>query len=112
MTVAAHQKQIPIRHDILTVSGDRVLEINPQPYLRLSACAGVYVLSPAARATIPHGVPFHMTDLIALLLRQNEPVRALRFCDDWHDIGTATDLAEARRSFAEQPFAYLPDSAT
>lgn len=107
MTAAVHVTSVPIGYGIVDLSGGRIHDLWEKPELELNVCAGVYVLSPQARAAIPVGRRFDMTDLIHRLLGAGHPVNAFRFREEWHDIGTASDLARARRSFAEQPSAYL-----
>jgi len=107
MTAAVHVTDVPISYGIVDIAGGRVRDLWEKPQLELNVCAGVYVLSPQARAAIPSGRRFDMTDLIRRLIAEGHPVNAFRFREEWHDIGTATDLARARRSFAAQPSAFL-----
>ncbi|MEV0764774.1 sugar phosphate nucleotidyltransferase [Nocardia sp. NPDC050435] len=108
LTVAAHVTETPISQGLLALSGDSVQGLWEKPRLELDVCAGVYVLSPEARAEIPEGRRWDMTDLIQSLLAKGCPVVAHRFTDAWHDMGTPSGLEQARRSFAEHRSDYLP----
>lgn len=109
LTMAVQVTEIAIGYDLVAIADGQVTELRQKPRLRLNAIAGVYVLSQEARAAIPPGIPFDMPDLIESLIRDGRAVCAYRHYGEWHDIGTPAGLAEARRSFASLPGAYLPD---
>jgi NDP-sugar pyrophosphorylase family protein len=108
LTVAAHVMEMPISQGLLAIGGGGVQGLWEKPRLELDVCAGIYVLSAEARAAIPAGRRFDMTDLIQLLVGRGQPVAAHRFTDAWHDMGTPESLEQARRSFAEHRSDYLP----
>lgn len=111
LTVAAHVQQVPVDYGVLDVAEGELIALVEKPTLALNVSAGIYVASPAVRDYIPAQVPFGMNDLVHELLRNGQPVHSYEFCEEWYDIGTPDRLAEARRSFAAYPAAYLPETS-
>ncbi|WP_132838689.1 sugar phosphate nucleotidyltransferase [Streptomyces sp. BK205] len=111
LTVAAHVTETLISQGVLDIVGRSVRGLWEKPRMEVEVCAGIYVLSPHVRESIPRGGRFDMTDLMELLIARGERVEAHRFTDAWHDMGTHEGLAQARQSFTRDRALYLSPSA-
>ncbi|MGH3155676.1 MAG: sugar phosphate nucleotidyltransferase [Streptosporangiaceae bacterium] len=110
LTVAAHAQELVVDYGVLQVARDQVVALVEKPTVKLNVSAGIYVASPEVREFVPAIGWFGMNDLVRDLIGKEKPVHAYQFSEEWFDIGTPERLAEARRSLAAMPAAYLPES--
>ncbi|TCO61903.1 nucleotidyltransferase family protein [Actinocrispum wychmicini] len=112
LTVAAHVQDLDIDYGLVHVVNGHVVDVVEKPRMELNVSAGIYVASPEVRDHIPADQEFGMNELMQQLLLAGRTVSAYRFSEDWYDIGTPQRLADARRSFAAKPSAFLRESVS
>ena len=96
MTVGVRVHETPLPFGVVETNGVEVERITEKPVLRHLVNAGIYVLSPAARAAVTPGESQSMVDLIERLLAHGKRVIAFPIHEDWLDIGDPSSYAEAQ----------------
>lgn len=100
LTIAMHQKEVPIDLGVMEVGADsRVTAYREKPVLRYLVSMGVYVYDPSVMRHIPRGRRLDFPDLVQMLLRAGETVAAYRSDDFWLDVGRREDFARATDEF-------------
>ena len=97
LTVAAVEHHIQIPYGVIRLDEGRVTALEEKPSQKFLCNAGIYALSPAARARIVGGKAIDMTSVIADLTANGETVAAFPMHEYWADIATPEDLARVRR---------------
>lgn len=100
MTVAAIEYRVEIPYGVLDTDGSRVTGLTEKPSQRFLCNAGIYSLSPHLLAEIPNRF-YNMTDLLQTQIDKGGRVVLFPIHEFWSDIGTPTDLEQARASFGQ-----------
>lgn len=96
MTVGVRVHELRLPFGVVETNGVEVERITEKPAVRHLVNAGIYVLSPAARAAVTPGEPQSMVDLIERLLADGRRVIAFPIHEDWLDIGDPSAYEEAQ----------------
>lgn len=96
-TVAVLPYELEIPFGVLQLDGVQVTEIAEKPLLRRFVNAGVYLVSPDVRRSVPRGERCEMTDLIEQLIRAGRSVVAFPLHEYWLDIGEVEAYEQAQR---------------
>ncbi|HVU72462.1 MAG TPA: sugar phosphate nucleotidyltransferase [Mycobacteriales bacterium] len=103
LTIAAHDKKVPIDLGVLQVADDdRLTGYVEKPTQHFYVSMGVYAYSPATLAHIGHAERIDFPDLVLRLLAAGQEVRAYRNDALWLDIGRPDDYALAQELFLER----------
>jgi dTDP-glucose pyrophosphorylase len=94
LTVAVKDRHIEVPFGIVEVDHERVVRLSEKPKLKFNVNAGMYLMSPKARAIIPDG-PYDMTDLITELLSRDLNVCSFPLRTAWLDVGDHDSLRQA-----------------
>lgn len=97
MGTQEYYHQVP--YGVVRTDGTALKTIEEKPESRHSVNAGMYIVSPQALKYVPKDKFFDMTDLIAILLKNNEPVHCYPIKKYWIDVGNPEDLEKARSEF-------------
>ena len=97
ITVGAIQHQVDIPFGVLSVEGANVTDVAEKPSQRILCNAGIYVLEPSTLDFFEASQAVNMTDIIKIALGLAVPVVAFPIHEYWSDVGTGSDLEEARR---------------
>lgn len=100
MAVRPHDVQVP--YGVIEAEEDRFVDVREKPVFQHIISAGIYVLSPAALAVVPHDTLFDMPDLFRGLVQRGQKAAVYRMADYWIDIGHPPDLERAAREFQTQ----------
>jgi len=97
LTVGVRRCELQIPYGVIECGGGgaRVVSVREKPRSHFLINAGVYLVEPAARRSIPADRRFDMTDLIGLLLEQGRPVVSFPITEYWLDIGQPADYEQA-----------------
>jgi NDP-sugar pyrophosphorylase family protein len=103
LTIAAHQKEVPIDLGVLQTDDDGVLHgYVEKPVETFQVSMGVYVYEPRVLAYIEPGHYLDFPDLVLRLVAAGEKVVAFKNDALWLDIGRPDDYALAQERFASQ----------
>ena len=108
MAVRPHEVQIPF--GVIEADEDEFVTVREKPVFQHIIAAGIYVLSPAARAMVPVDASFDMPDVFRTLVENGRRAAIYRMADYWIDIGRAPDLERAARDFNAQSSGTPKDS--
>ena len=110
MSIAVYDKEVPISLGVIEFDGEkRVVGFAEKPVKRFSVSMGVYAMSPEMLGHVPSGEHFGFDDLMAKVIREDIPVRAVEFDGIWLDIGRHEDYEGATRVFEENRARFLGD---
>lgn len=94
LTVAVKDHHIEVPFGIVEVDQERVVRLSEKPKLKFYVNAGIYLISPNARAAIPDR-RYDMTNLITDLLTQKRNVCSFPLRTAWLDVGNPAALQQA-----------------
>jgi len=97
ISVAVREATLPIPYGVVETRDDLITRIEEKPAYTYKFNAGIYALSPPARALIPRGQSFDMTDLIAAAIAAGHKVRAVPLAGVWYDLARVDDFEKALR---------------
>jgi NDP-sugar pyrophosphorylase family protein len=104
VTMATTVVQIPLHYGVVKSNdGFTVHSITEKPMMTAEVNGGIYIVEPEMIKEIPKGF-FHMTDLVAKLLKKKHKVVKYRIDDYWLDIGQTHNYAKAQQDFAGLDF--------
>ncbi len=92
--IKTYQHRLPF--GVVTLDGERVLEINEKPTHRARINAGIYILEPTVLQLLEYAQPMQMIPFIRSLIKGGYAVGAQSIEADWIDIGEADALKRAR----------------
>ncbi len=95
LTVGVRRYEIEVPFGVIDCEDVWVTGLREKPRQEVFINAGVYLLAPAALDAIPADRRFDMTDLIQLLLDQQQPVVSFPILEYWLDVGRHQDLQRA-----------------
>lgn len=96
LSVAVRQYDVPVPYGVINCDGAYVQSVEEKPVLKFFVNAGIYLLEPSARRSIPKGRRFDMTDLIQALNAEKRAVVAFPIVEYWLDIGQHVDFERAQ----------------
>jgi dTDP-glucose pyrophosphorylase len=99
MTVAVHEYGHEVPFGVVELDADdhRLLRrIEEKPRWSGLVNAGIYVIEPPLLDSIPPGIEYPITELIAACLQRGERVAGWPLVGEWHDIGRPQELSRAR----------------
>lgn len=94
MTVGLRQYSFQVPYGVAEVEGVRITALSEKPHYEFFVSAGIYILEPQALDHIPEGY-YDITELIELLIQQDQAVVSFPIHEQWMDIGRPEDLARA-----------------
>lgn len=97
ITVAAKEYRMEVPFGVLRTEGASITGLVEKPSERFLCNAGIYVLDQDVLAHLPNRPRFDMTTLIDMALEAGRKVVAFPMFELWHDVGTPSQLEEARR---------------
>lgn len=95
-TMCVCEMAVQVPYGIVSVAGGRVESIHEKPVQPCRVNAGIYVLEPRVLDVLPRERSVDMPDLLGTLIRRGDHVAAFPIHERWMDIGSPTDLADAR----------------
>lgn len=99
LTIAVHQKEVPIDLGVLELDGPRVVNYKEKPRLHYSVSMGIYVYEPRVLRYIEKGSYLDFPDLVLRLIKNGEKVVGFENNAAWLDIGRPEDYARAQEEF-------------
>ncbi len=96
MTVAVRREEIEIPYGVVTIAGERVLDIEEKPLIRHFSSAGIYLVGQAARRLVEPGRHLDMPDLIRRVVGSGGTVVSFPLREYWIDIGRVEEYDRAR----------------
>ncbi len=96
LTVAVRQYEYQVPYGVMESNGPFVQAIREKPSYHFFVNAGIYLLEPSVYQYIPAGEHFNMTDLIEMLIANNEVVVNFPIIEYWLDIGRHEDYEQAQ----------------
>ena len=109
LTIATHERVVPIDYGVLRVDGTRVVGYDEKPSLSYTVSMGVYVLEPEACTHVPRDRAFDFPELVLALLEAGRPVGTFPYSGYWLDIGRKDDHERALAEFDSLRPDLLPD---
>lgn len=110
LTIALHQKAVPIDLGIVEVDsdGETVTGYVEKPTLRYTVSMGVYVYSPAALRQIRRDEFLDFPDLVLRLVNLGQRVCAFPNDAEWMDLGRHEDFEKAQGILEQRRHEFLP----
>jgi NDP-mannose synthase len=105
LTIATHDQRFRLPYGCPRVDGDRVVAFVEKPDLTMTVSSGLYVLGPAALATMEPGTAIGAPALLAALLARggSAPVMRFQHASPWIDVNDVHALVQAEELVAEVP---------
>ncbi len=104
LSVAVRKYDLQVPYGVLECEGAVVRGLREKPVYTYFVNAGIYLLEPEARALIPSGHRFDMTDLINRLIESGKRVVSFPVVEYWLDIGQLGDYERAQRDVQSSQF--------
>lgn len=96
-TVAARRYAMNVPFGVLNFDDNhRLTAIREKPTTELWINAGIYVVEPEVVASVPSGVEYDMTALLADEVARGGTVLVWPLEEEWHDVGQPDDLRRAQ----------------
>ena len=99
ITISAINYHVDIPYGVIDFKGIEVIELLEKPSQSFFCNAGIYALSTDVLKEIPYNTFWNMTDVIDRCLNNKNKVAVFPVHEYWTDIGTPTDLEDARKEF-------------
>jgi len=103
ITVGVRRYMIDVPFGVVECDDARIIQLREKPSLTLFINAGIYLLEPTARDSIPDGEHFDMTDLITRLLDEDRTVVSFPIIEYWLDVGRPEDYRQAQEDLRDGP---------
>jgi len=97
ITMSAIDYNVNIPYGVIESNAAKVTGLKEKPSQRFFCNAGIYAVSVDILKKVPNETFWNMTDLIEMCLVDKENVSVFPVHEYWTDIGTANDLANARK---------------
>src|ERR1039458_3362 len=95
LTVATHVQSFQIPFGQVSIKDGEIVDYKEKPSLPISLCSGTYVLTKAARLSIPSDKPASAPELVHILLRAKEKVSAFLHSSPWIDVNDSSSVEKA-----------------
>ena len=86
---------------VININDTRAVGLEEKPSQRFLCNAGIYAIDPKALAQVPKNTRFDMTELIEDAIGNDQMVTVFPIHEYWTDIGSPSDLEQARKKFEE-----------
>jgi dTDP-glucose pyrophosphorylase/CBS domain-containing protein len=96
VTVGVRVHEIQVPYGVLETTGPYVQALREKPRYSFLINAGIYLVEPSVRRLIPRNTRFDMTDLIEVLIREEQTVVSFPILEYWLDIGQHADYQRAQ----------------
>jgi NDP-sugar pyrophosphorylase family protein len=106
LTTAVHLEPFRVPFGAVEVADGLIVAYREKPELPIRMSSGVYLLSPAAIAAIPRGVPTGASDLVNRLLSAGARVGAYEHGAPWIDVNDLEAVARAEALVGSHPEAF------
>jgi len=100
LTVCVRQYEFRVPYGVIETDGVMVKRISEKPVVREFINAGIYLLSPQVRRSIPNGQPYDIPDLIERLIHEKRTVVCFPIREYWLDIGKVDQYDQAKADIA------------
>ena len=97
MTVAVREYGFDVPFGVVETDGVHITAITEKPTVKFFVNAGIYLVSPAARAFIPPSQRFDMPQLIDAVVKAGGKVISFPIWEYWLDIGREEDFERAQQ---------------
>ncbi len=101
LTVGARQYEVDLPYGVIEARDGIIHRLREKPKYGFLVNAGVYVVEPSVRRSIPFGRKYDMTDLIDQLLSDGQVVTCFPIVEYWLDIGRHEDFQKAEQDMRE-----------
>jgi NDP-sugar pyrophosphorylase family protein len=102
VSVSAYPRQVKVDFGVLDVdSGGLLCGFREKPVYDFEVSMGIYCISRAVIAALPHGVKYGFDNLMSDRLARRQPVHIRSFSGYWLDIGRPDDYEYANQHFDE-----------
>jgi len=105
LTLAVRKQGFDIPFGVVETEDGLVRRITEKPTYVYTVNAGIYLVSPQAHRMIPNDRRTDMTDLIARLIDERQPVASFMIREYWLDIGHYDDYMRAQQDIEHGPLA-------
>ncbi|MDO8505862.1 MAG: nucleotidyltransferase family protein [bacterium] len=95
MTVGVRIYEFQIPYGVVETNDVFITRLVEKPLQTFTVNAGIYLLSPDVHDYIPANTAFHMTDLIARLMKEGKRVVSFPIQEYWLDVGEHADYKKA-----------------
>lgn len=99
-TMAVREYSFRVPYGVVQVEGDSFINMIEKPAHTFFVNAGVYAIRYDQLGLIPKGEFFDLPDLFAKLRNNGEKVTVFPLREEWRDIGSHADYAEANQQLA------------
>ncbi len=99
LTVGVRQYQMRVPYGVVVSEAGQVRELQEKPSYTFMVNAGIYIISPDALRHIPSQERFDMTDLVRVLLEDDQTVVSFPIIEYWLDIGQPIDYEQAQNDY-------------
>ena len=99
ITIGAVNHYVNIPYGVIRQENGRMIELVEKPIESYLCNAGIYALNSGLLGEIPKETFWNMTDLIDHCLMKSEVISVFPVHEYWSDIGTPSDLEEARKKY-------------
>ncbi|MCK6572057.1 NUDIX domain-containing protein [Myxococcota bacterium] len=103
LTVASHEESFDVPFGQLRCAGDRLVAYVEKPRLPLTVASGAYLVSPAARASIPPEGWYDAPTLVNARVAAGVDVRIFPHAATWMDVNDRGALARAETLLSLRP---------
>lgn len=98
-TMAVRPHEVVVPYGVVEAEDDQFITVREKPVFQHIIAAGIYVLSPSAIATVPHGTFLDMPQVFSGLVGEGRKAAIYRMGDYWIDVGHPPDLKRAAQEF-------------
>lgn len=97
MTIGSRIYETQIPYGVLNIKEACVTSLEEKPVINYLVSGGVYILNPNVIKNIPQNEYFDITQLIDMVINENEKVGSFPITDYWMDIGKIDDYYRANQ---------------
>jgi len=95
MTIGSRIYETEIPYGVININQSNVTSLLEKPIVSYMVNGGIYVLNPSLVKEIPKGDYFDITQLINIMLNNNNKIGSFPITDYWMDIGKIEDYYKA-----------------
>jgi len=99
LTIASREYKYEVPYGVLEVENEKVISLEEKPDHKFFVSAGAYILNPDLLNRIPENEYYDITELIDILLSENEDVGTFPIHEYWLDIGQHEDYKQAKDEY-------------
>lgn len=95
LTAATHVEPFQIPFGQVSIKDGEIVDYKEKPILPVPLCSGTYVLTQAARLSIPSDKPSSVPELVRILLLAKHKVSAFVHSSPWIDVNDSSSVEKA-----------------